>query len=97
MGVVASIALAVRGGSLQPTKHALEGALVGAMVGVASIFYFLGLQGLPVSIAAATSNAYMVVTILLSTLVLHEVLAWPKRIGIVLTLLGVTLLAYSGG
>jgi uncharacterized membrane protein len=39
----------------------------------------------------------MVVTILLATLVLHEVLAWPKRIGIFLTLLGVTLLAYSAG
>jgi uncharacterized membrane protein len=67
------------------------------MIGVGSIFYFLGLQGLPVSAAAAMSNAYMVVTILLSTLVLHEVLAWPKRIGIVFTLLGVTLLAYSAG
>jgi drug/metabolite transporter (DMT)-like permease len=97
MAVVASIALAIRRGSLQPTRHALEGALVGAMIGVGSIFYFLGLQGLPLSIAAATSNAYMVVTILLSTLVLHDVLAWPKRIGIVLTLLGVTLLAYSAG
>jgi drug/metabolite transporter (DMT)-like permease len=97
MGIVASIGLAVRGGSVQPTKHALGGALVGAMIGVGSIFYFLGLQGLPVSVAAATSNAYMVVTILLSTLVLHEVLAWPRRIGIVVTLLGVTLLAYSAG
>ena len=29
MGVVASIALAVRRGSLQPTKHALEGLRVG--------------------------------------------------------------------
>jgi uncharacterized membrane protein len=37
----------------------------------------------------------MIVTIVLSALLLHEVLAWPKRIGIVLTLLGVTLLAYS--
>jgi drug/metabolite transporter (DMT)-like permease len=89
MAVVAFIALVVRGGSLQTTKHALEGALVGAMIGVASIFYFLGLQGLPLSIAAATSNAYMVVTILLATLVLHEVLVWPTCIGIVLTLLGV--------
>jgi drug/metabolite transporter (DMT)-like permease len=97
MGVVAFIALFVRGGSLQLSKHALEGALVGAVIGVASIFYFLGLQGLPLSVAAATSNAYMVVAILLATLVLHEVLAWPKRIGIFLTLLGVTLLAYSAG
>jgi bacterial/archaeal transporter family protein len=97
MVVVASIALAVRKGSLQPTKHAFSGALVGAMIGAGSIFYFLGLQGLPVSVAAATSNAYMVVTILLSTLVLHEVLAWPKRMGIVVTLLVVTLLAYSAG
>jgi drug/metabolite transporter (DMT)-like permease len=97
MMVVASIALAVRKGSLRPTKHAFGGALVGAMIGVGSIFYFLGLQGLPVSVAAATSNAYTVVTILLSTVVLHEVLAWPKRMGIVVTLLGVTLLAYSAG
>ncbi len=97
MVIVASIALAMRGGDLRPTHHALAGSFVGVMIGLGSIFYFLGLQRLPVSVAAAASNAYMVVTVLLSVVVLHEVLAWPKWIGILLTLIGVTLLAYVAG
>jgi uncharacterized membrane protein len=70
--------------------------LVGAMIGLGSIFYFLGLQHLAVSVAAALANGYMVVNVLLSAIVLHEVVAWPKRAGITLTVMGVTLLAYSG-
>jgi|SRR5579884_523248 len=97
MVIVAVIALAVRGGAFRPSRHALEGSLVGVMLGLGSIFYFLGLQRLPVSVAAAGSNAYMVVTVLLSIVVLHEVLARPKRVGIALTVAGVTLLAYGVG
>jgi drug/metabolite transporter (DMT)-like permease len=97
MATVATIALTVRGDQLRPTGRALRAMLVGGMIGLASIFYFLGLQHLPVSVAAAVSNGYMVVTILLSALLLHEVPPWQQRTGIVLTVVGVTLLAYSAG
>lgn len=97
MVIVASVALLARGDGLRPSRHALVGGLVGIMIGLGSIAYFLGLQQLPVSVAAAVSNAYMVVTVLLSIVVLHEVLPWAKWIGIALTLAGVTLLAYGAG
>jgi len=72
MTVVAAVALAVEGPRLPMTKRALAGIGVGAMIGVASVFYFLGLRDLPVSIAAASSNAYIVVTVLLSTIALRQ-------------------------
>jgi drug/metabolite transporter (DMT)-like permease len=74
------------------------GALgVGAMVGVASVCYFLGLRSLPVSVAAATSNSYIVITVLLSTLVLHQPLTKARGEAIILTVGGVTLLALGPG
>jgi uncharacterized membrane protein len=93
---VAFVALIVRGDSVSPDRQTLGAFMVGIMIGLGSIFYFLGLERLPVSIAAAASNGYVVVTVLLSALLLHEALAWPKRAGIALTVVGVTLLAYSG-
>jgi len=65
------------------------------MIGIASVFYFLGLRGLPVSFAAAASNAYVVVTVLLSTIVRRQPLTHSRGGAILLTLLGVTLLALS--
>ena len=97
MTAVAGIALAVRGPRLRMTKHALGGIGIGAMIWVASVFYFLGLRGLPVSIAAAGSNAYIVVTVLLSTIVLSQRLTRARGGAMALTLLGVTLLALSAG
>lgn len=95
--IVAAIALLARGRGLRPNRHAIAGSLVGAMIGLGAIFYFLGLQHLPVSVAAATSNAYMLVTVFLSIVVLHEVLSRPKWVGIALTLIGVTVLAIGAG
>jgi drug/metabolite transporter (DMT)-like permease len=97
MTAVAAIALATRGPRLLMTKRTLEGLGVGATIGVASVFYFLGLRGLPVSVAAASSNGYMVVTVILSTVVLHRPLTRARGGAIALTLLGVTLLALSAG
>jgi transporter family protein len=97
MTAVAGLALAVEGHRLPMAKRTLGGIGVGAMIGVASIFYFLGLRGLPVSIAAASSNAYMVVTVLLSTIVLRQPLTRSRGGAIALTLVGVTLLALSAG
>jgi drug/metabolite transporter (DMT)-like permease len=97
MTAVAAIVLAVTGPRLPMTKRTVGGIGVGAMIGVASVFYFLGLRGLPVSIAAASSNAYIVVTVLLSTIVLRQPLTRARSGAMALTLLGVTLLALSAG
>jgi drug/metabolite transporter (DMT)-like permease len=68
---------------------------VGDMIGLGSVFYFLGLTRLPVSVAVGASNAYIVITVLLSVLVAHDVLSWSKRLAVALTVVGVTLFALS--
>ncbi|MEP6753281.1 MAG: EamA family transporter [Candidatus Dormiibacterota bacterium] len=95
MMAVASVALTVQGPRLPMTMRTLDGLGVGAMIGAASVFYFLGLRGLPVSVAAASSNAYVIITVLLSTVVLRQPLTRVRGGAIALTLLGVTLLALS--
>ena len=93
MTTVACVALAVRGPRLPMTNRTFAAFGIGAMIGVASVFYFLGLRGLPVSVTAASSNAYIVVTVLLSTVFLHQPLSLSRSGGVALTLLGVTALA----
>ncbi len=97
MTAVAMVALAVRGPRIRMTKRSLRGVGVGAMIGVASVFYFLGLRGLPVSVAAAFANSSMVVTVLLSIVVLHQPLTLTRSGAMALTLTGATLLALSVG
>src|SRR5215472_14524046 len=95
MTAVAGIALAVKGPPLPMTKRTLGGLGVGVMIGTASVFYFLGLRGLPVSVASATSNASVIVTVVLSAVFLHQPLGRTRGGAIVLTLLGATLLGLS--
>jgi len=95
MTAVAGIALAVKGPRLPMTKRTLGGVGVGVMIGSASVFYFLGLRGLPVSVASAASNASVVVTVVLSAVFLHQPLGRTRGGAIVLTLLGATLLGLS--
>lgn len=97
MTAVASIALVAKGRRLPMTKRTLGGFGVGIMIGTASVFYFLGLRGLPVSVAAASSNAYVVVTVGLSAIFLHQPLSRIRGAAMALTLIGVTLLALSPG
>jgi drug/metabolite transporter (DMT)-like permease len=97
MTAVAGIALAVRGPRLPMTKRTLGGLGVGVMIGAASVFYFLGLRGLPVSVASAASNSSVVVTVVLSAVFLHRPLGRARAAAIALTLLGATLLALSTG
>ncbi len=97
MMAVAGIALAVRGPRLPMTKRTLGGLGVGVMIGTASVFYFLGLRGLPVSVASAASNASVIVTVVLSAIFLHQPLGRARGAAIALTLLGATLLALSTG
>jgi transporter family protein len=97
MTAVAFVAFAIEGPRVQMSLRSLGGLGVGAMVGTASVFYFLALRGLPVSVAAATSNTYIVITVLLSTIVLHQSLTKVRLGAIALTLGGVTLLALGAG
>lgn len=95
MTAVAITALGLKREGLPMTKRTFAATGVGAMIGVASIFYFLGLHGLPVSVAAASSNAYVVITVALSSIFLRQRLTLFQGAGIALTLLGVTQLALS--
>lgn len=93
MTAVALIALAVRGPALPVRARTLLPAGVGFMIGIASVLYFLALRGLPVSVAAALSNASVIVTVALSAVFLRQRLNRQKALAIALTLLGVTTLA----
>lgn len=97
MTAVAFVGLAVKGPRPPATKRSLAGVGVGAMIGIASVFYFLGLKGLPVSVAAAFSNASIVVTVVLSSVFLRQPLTRGRTAAVGLTLLGVTQLALSAG
>jgi drug/metabolite transporter (DMT)-like permease len=97
MTAVAGVALVIEGPSLPMTKRSLAVVGVGGMIGVASVFYFLGLNGLPVSVAAASSNSAVIVTVLISTIFLRQRLSLLRGGAMVMTLLGVTLLAVSAG
>lgn len=97
MTAVAVVALAVHGPRIRITERSLQGVGVGALIGVASVLYFLGLRGLPVSVAAAFANSSMVVTVMLSVVVLHQPLTRVRGGAMLVTLLGVTLLALSVG
>ena len=93
MTAVALVAFAVDAPKMPMSLQSLGGLGVGAMIGVASVSYFLGLRSLPVSVAAAASNSYIVITAVLSTLVLHQPMTKARAGAILLTLGGVTLLA----
>jgi drug/metabolite transporter (DMT)-like permease len=92
---VALTVLAVRRVPVQLAWPEAAGLGLGGVFGLAVIFYFLALNRLPVSVAAPTSNSYVVLTVLLSVVLLGESLGWRRIGGIVLTLAGVALLAAS--
>lgn len=97
MSAVALVAFVVEGPRMPMSMRSLGGLGVGAMVGAASVAYFLGLRNLPVSVAAAASNAYVVIAVLLSTVLLHQPMTKARGGAIILTLGGVTLLALGPG
>ena len=97
MTAVAGVTLAVMGPPLQRSKRSLAGIGLGALIGLGSVFYFLGLGGLPVSVASALSNASMVVTVMLSTIVLRQPITRMRSGAMALILGGVSFLAFSPG
>lgn len=95
MTAVAGVTLAVMGPPMPRSRSSLVALALGAMIGVGSVFYFLGLGGLPVSVASALSNASMAVTVILSTIVLRQPLTAMRGGAMALMLGGVSLLAFS--
>jgi len=89
------IAVLVHGPVFAKARPSLSGLGIGAVIGAASVFYFLGLRKLPVSVAAPVANTYILVTVLLAVLFLHDRITLVKGLGIALTLVGVTLLAWG--
>ena len=84
----------------RPRRQARGFVIMGiyiVMIGAASVFYFLGLRGLPVSLASAASNTSVIVTVVLSAIFLHQPLGRARGAELALTLLGATLLALSTG
>ena len=94
MAVTALPALWLRQGSLSvPVKSLPLGAPIGLLMALGSISYVLALSKLPVGTAAAISTSYVVLVVLLSWIFLGENLSWIKIIGILLTGIGVAILA----
>lgn len=80
--------------SPQHRQQARLGVVVlGAVIGLGVIFYYLGLTRLPVSVAATLSNTYVVVPFALAVLLGHASVSRPKVAGLLVTLAGVSLLA----
>jgi len=87
---VSIVALTILAGSW--SRHWAVTIGVGAMIGLGSIFYFLGLMRVPVSMAVGLANGSVVVTVLVG----HATLPWSKRLAIALTMAGVALFTASG-
>jgi hypothetical protein len=60
-----------------------------------SILYCLALDYLPVSLVVTFSNLYIVITIVLGIVVLHESITVLKIVGLICTMAGVSILAHS--
>lgn len=71
-------------------------ALTGLMMAAGSIFFMLAINKLPVGLASAIASSYVLVVVILSRVVLHEMLTPLKIVGVVLTVAGVAVLSYAG-
>ena len=81
-----------RVGMLASRRMRLPAVGIGLMIGAASVFYYLALVHLPVSIAAALANTYVLVTVVLAVPVFHQRVTWHKAGGVLAMLVGVVLL-----
>jgi drug/metabolite transporter (DMT)-like permease len=64
-------------------KYLLAGLGIGLLSGVGSMFYCFGLDYLPVSLVVTLSNLYIVVTLVLSIVILHEPVTMLKICGLI--------------
>jgi drug/metabolite transporter (DMT)-like permease len=92
MAVVALAAVGVRDRRLPTGRAALGASGVGLLLGLGSVGYFLGLERLPVSVAATLSNTSVLVTAALAVFFRHQKITRRQVTGAAATLAGVSLL-----
>ena len=92
----AAVALVFAHGFAFPaTSYLLAGLGIGLITGAGSILYCYGLNCLPVSLVVTLSNLYIVITIVLGIVVLHEPVTVLKIAGLTCTMAGVLILGHS--
>jgi drug/metabolite transporter (DMT)-like permease len=90
----AVVALAFGQGIAFPAgRYLFAGLGIGLLSGVGSILYCFGLDYLPVSLVVTLSNLYIVITVVLGIVVLHEPVTVLKIAGLICILAGVLILA----
>lgn len=93
MAIVAVVAVAARDRQFPTGSPVLAGAGIGVLLSLGSIAYYLGLDRLPVSVAATLSNTSVLVTVALAVAFGHQALTPRQGIGAAITLAGVSVLA----
>lgn len=93
MAIVAVAAVVIRDHRLPSGPAALSAGGVGLLLGLSALGYYLGLERLPVSVAATLSNTSVLVTVALTVVFQHQTITRPQVAGAVATLAGVSLLA----
>lgn len=92
----AAVALVFAHGLVFPAaSYLLAGLGIGLLTGTGSILYCFGLNYLPVSLVVTLSNLYIVITIVLGIVVLHEPITVLKIAGLTCTMAGVLVLGHS--
>ena len=92
----AAVALVFGHGLAFPAaKYLLGGMGIGLLSGVGSMLYCFGLDYLPVSLVVTFSNLYIVITVVLGVVVLHEPVTVLKIAGLLCIMAGVLVLARS--
>ncbi|MCC6313809.1 MAG: EamA family transporter [Thermomicrobiales bacterium] len=92
MAAVGVAAVGARDRRVPTGKAALATAGLGVLLGLGAITYYLGLQHLPVSVAATLSNTYVLVAAALTVLFGHQRITLRQVAGAVSALAGATLL-----
>ena len=92
MAIVAVVAVMVRHHRLPTGSAALGGGGVGLLFGLSALGYYLGLEYLPVSVAATLSNTSVLVTVVLAVVFRHQAITRRQIAGAVATLAGGSLL-----
>ncbi len=92
MAIVAVAAVMVRDHRLPTGSTALGAGGVGLLLGLGAVAYYLGLEYLPVSVAATLSNTSVLVTVVLAVIFRHQPLTLRQIAGAAITLVGVSLL-----
>jgi drug/metabolite transporter (DMT)-like permease len=92
MAIVAVAAVLVRDRRLPTGPAALGAGGVGLLFGLSALGYYLGLEYLPVSIAATLSNTSVLVTVVLAVTLRHQAVVRWQIAGAMTTLAGVSVL-----